>query len=457
MTHAAPVLKLITPDTSNEDWLSAPASLEGTGVSLSLLTDLVLKHLSRSGDLKVAELSADLALPVPLIEPLLGFMRAERLVEVPRRGNFDADVAYVLTELGRSRAGDALRNCQYAGPAPVSLAEYVAQVTRQQTRQVVTEAALHNALGGAVLPAALIDKLGAAMNSKRPLFLYGPSGTGKTYLAEQLMKAIDGLVWVPHAIAIDGEIVQVYDPHVHHRADIGPEPRTLDRSRQPDARWVRCARPVVKLGGEFELSMMDLEFDSTLRYYKAPAQLKANNGILIFDDLGRQRSSAHQILNRWIVPLDRRVDYLSLHTGLTFEVPFDVQVIFSSNESPGSLDDPAFVRRLGYKIRLGALSEPEYRKVFERACVQAGVEHDAAVADYLVRTLHPEAGMPFYPAFPIDLVTKIRDRAVYEQRPAQLTQNALAWAWQLYFASEADSSNDETAAADSTVSSEVNK
>jgi len=417
--------------------LHPPASLEATGLPASVVVDLVLKHLQRGGDTSIAELAAHIALPLPLLEKLLGFLREERFVEVPRRGSFDGDVRYALTELGRARADDALRKNQYVGPAPVSLADYVAQVGRQRVSGTrVTPARVEEVLRPLVLPSDLITTLGAAVNSQRPLFLYGPSGTGKTWLAEHLVEVIEGAIWVPHAIEVDGEVIQVFDPMVHRRIDAAAAGGSLDRSRQPDGRWVLCRRPVVKLGGEMTLAMMDLELDPLTRFYKAPAQLKANNGVLVFDDLGRQRSSAHQILNRWIVPLDRRVDYLSLHTGMSFQVPFDVLVIFSSNLSPASLDDPAFVRRLGYKVRLGALDEASYRRVFRQACERAGLEHDEAAADYLIQELHMRAEMPLLPAYPLDLVLKVRDRAAYEGRPAKLTPEALRWAWTLYFAAE---------------------
>ena len=419
--------------------LHPPASLEAAGLSSSLVIDLALKHLQRSGDLSIGEMAAALGLPLPLLEKMLGFLRAERLLEVPRRGSFDADVRYALTELGRIRADEALRKNHYIGPAPVSLADYVAQVGRQRVSDGrVTPARVEEALRPLVLPADLVATLGAAVNSQRPIFLYGSSGAGKTWLAEHLVKVIEGAIWVPYAIEVDGEIVQVFDPMVHRRIDGARASGSLDRARQPDGRWVLCQRPVVKLGGEMTLSMMDLELDPLARFYKAPAQLKANNGVLVFDDLGRQRSSPHQILNRWIVPLDRRVDYLSLHTGMTFQVPFDVMVIFSSNLSPASLDDPAFVRRLGYKIRLDALDEHSYRRVFRQACARVGIEHNDAAADYLVRVLHAGSGMPLLAAYPLDLVAKVRDRAAYEGVAPQLTPEALRWAWALYFADESE-------------------
>lgn len=414
-----------------------PVSLEATGVPLASVVDLVLKHLQHGGDLSIAELAARIALPLPLLEKLLGFLRAERLVEIPRRGSFDAEVRYLLTDLGRARAAEALHRNQYAGPAPVSLADYTAQVARQSgLRRRVPPQRLAQVLQPLVLPADLIDTLGAAVNSQRPIFFYGPSGAGKTWLAEHLVEVMEGAVWVPHAIEVDGEIIQVFDPLVHRRIEAAQAGGAFDRARQPDARWVLCSRPVVRLGGELTLEMLDLELDPLTRFYKAPAQLKANNGVLVLDDLGRQRSAAHEILNRWIVPLDRRVDYLSMHTGVSFQVPFDALTIFSSNLSPASLDDPAFVRRLGYKIRLGALDEAAYRQVFLQACERAGIGCDETAADYLVGVLHEQSGLPLLPAYPLDLLLKIRDRATYEGGEARLSPDALRWAWQLYFAAE---------------------
>jgi MoxR-like ATPase len=417
--------------------MQPPESLKATGLSPTGVTDLVLKHLMRSGDITIAELSALVALPLPIIDALLAFLRSERLVEIPRRGSFDGDVRYVLTDAGRVRVADAMRRNQYVGPAPVSLADYVACVQRQGVLEAsVSRLTLETAIRNLVLPPELVVSIGAALNSHRPIFLYGPSGAGKTFLAEHLLDVVEGVVWVPHAIEIDGEIVQVFDPMVHRKIEAARPAGSLDRARQPDARWVLCQRPVVKVGGELTLEMMDLELDPVTRFYKAPLQLKANNGMLLLDDLGRQRIAPRELLNRWIVPLDRRVDYLSLHTGVSFQVPFDVMVIFSSNHSPTSLDDPAFVRRLGYKIRLDALDEAGYRRVLRQACERVDIEYEPAAADYVIDVLHRESGMPLMPAYPFDLVQKIRDRADYFEDQPKLTPEVLRWAWDLYFAAE---------------------
>jgi predicted ATPase with chaperone activity len=433
------VLAPIEPARIPVEAIRPPSSLEATGLSDALVVDLLLKHLRVGADRSTAELAGRIALPVPVLDRILGSLRAEQLVEIPRRGNFDADVRFALTDLGRVRAEEAFGRNRYVGPAPVSLSDYIAQVQRQRVSGArIGPSRVVQALKPLVLPADIVATLGAAVNSQRPIFLYGPSGAGKTWLAEHLVEVVEGAIWVPHAIEVDGEIIQVFDPVVHRAISAPRAGGAFDRSRQPDARWVLCERPVVKLGGEMTLSMMDLELDPITRFYKAPAQLKANNGALVFDDLGRQRSSASQILNRWIVPLDRRVDYLSLHTGTSFEVPFDALVFFSSNLSPASLDDPAFVRRLGYKIRLDALDKAAYRQVFRQACERAGIEHDESAADFLVCVLHERSGMPLLAAYPLDLMLKIRDRAVYEGNVARLTPEALRWAWALYFAAETE-------------------
>ena len=434
--------ELAHPSLSLSLLKSAPADPYGDGPDMvglpaSFLVDLVLRHLSRKGELKLYALAQAVGLGVPVLDPLLAQLRTLALVEVPRRGTLEGDISYTLTDLGQRRARIAFDRCQYLGPAPVPLGEYVAQVREQDSQLMpVREQRLRTVLDGMVLPPALLPSLGSAMNSGKAIYLHGVSGTGKTFLAEHLVRTLEGQIWVPHAVYVDGEVVQVFDPIVHReaRSDAADGPGlSLLRGLSGDGRWVRCERPVVIAGGELTLDTLDLGYDPHTRVHVAPPQLKANNGIFVVDDLGRQRVSPTDLMNRWIVPLDRHVDHLTLNTGTKFSVPFDVRVIFSSNLSPDSLVDPAFSRRLGYKIQIEPLDAAGYRKVLERACLRAGVPDDSAGAAHLIHTLHPRHGQPYLPCIPYDVVSKIADLARYHQHPARMTPEAIDWAWHNYF------------------------
>lgn len=400
----------------------------------AFLIELLLRHLSHMGELRLFELSKRLGLRPIRISPLLLHMRALLMVEVTRHGETEGDVSYALTDIGRKNADLAFQKCQYVGPAPVTLQQYVSQVGRQSRRlQPTTQRQLKEAMGNMVVDADLLSTLGSALNSGKAIYLYGASGSGKSYLAEHLVKTLQGNVLVPQAIYVEGEIIQVFDPQVHHVVEPTGQQRNLSLDAIPDGRWVRVSRPVVVTGGELTLQMLDLEFDKLSRLYVAPPQLKANNGILIIDDLGRQRVSARDLLNRWIVPLDRQVDYLGLHTGTTFEVPFDVTVIFASNLTPAELIDPAFARRLGYKIEIAALSEQGYRTVIAQACERVGIEADAAAIDHMIYWLHPSYEQDYLPCVPYDVISKVRDRALYLGQTPRLTPELIEWAWKTYF------------------------
>ena len=436
--------ELSQPSLSLSLLKSAPADPYGdgpdvAGLPASFQIDLALRHLSRKGELKLYALAQAMGLGVPVLDPLLAQMRALALVEVPRRGTLEGDISYALTDLGQRRARMAFDRCQYVGPAPVPLAEYVAQVREQNSQLMpVRELRLRAVLAGMVLPPALLPSLGSAMNSGKAIYLYGASGTGKTFLAEHLVRTLEGQIWVPHALYVDGEVVQVFDPIVHReargQATISPHHGpNLQRDLSSDGRWVRCERPVVIAGGELSLDMLDLAHDPHTRVHTAPPQLKANNGIFVVDDLGRQRVSPTELMNRWIVPLDRHVDHLTLSTGTKFSVPFDVRVIFSSNLSPDHLVDPAFSRRLGYKIEIGPLDARGYREVVAQACARTGVPEDTEGVAHLVDTLHPRHAQPYLPCIPFDVVSKIADLARYRQHPPRLTPDALDWAWHNYF------------------------
>lgn len=422
-------------DGADAHTVGAPRTLEEAHLPEPMLIELILRHLARAGELRAGEIAHRLGVALSVIDPTLGFLRTEKLVEVPRRGSFDADVSYQLTDAGRARAGEAFDKCRYVGPAPVSLADYVAQVQRQSVKGMrIDRARIRASLGDAVCPEPLLDRLGAALNSGRSIYLYGPSGTGKTYLAERLVKVANGPILVPYAIHVDGEIVQVFDPLVHVPIEEPAGGALLERQSNGDRRWVRTRRPVVVTGGELSIEMLDLEFDAHSRFYIAPPQLKANNGMMVLDDLGRQRVPARELMNRWIVPLDRQVDYLALHTGTKFRVPFDVSIVFSSNLTPAEIGDPAFLRRLGYKIHLGPLDEDGYREVCRQACARAGLPYEAAMADYLIGELHAADRLPLYATVPYDVIGKLRDRAVFLGEAPRFDRESLRWAWNLYFA-----------------------
>ncbi len=412
----------------------SPRTQAETGLPFAFLLDLALKILFNGGQLKLWQLSERMRLPVAVLEPLLAFMRSEHLCEVAKRGAADADISYQLSEAGHARARTALRKSQYAGPAPVALAAYAAQVEAQSVSGLrVTREAIRQAFSGVVLRDELQDQFGAALNSGRAVLIYGPSGSGKTYIAEHLARVLGGAVYVPHAILVDDEVIQVFDPLVHRTAAEAGPCAGLDRQRGHDARWELCYRPVVLTGGELTLAMLDLQFDAHTRFYVAPPQVKANNGLFIIDDLGRQLVSTRDLMNRWIVPLDRRVDHYALHTGLKFRLPFDVNVIFSSNLQPADLGDEAFLRRLGYKIHVGAIAPDDYRRILVQACAQARVPYAETAFDYLLQR-HRAEERALLACTPYDIVSKLRDRADYFGAPPEMTEERLSWAWQNYFA-----------------------
>lgn len=411
-------------------------TVEETGLSFLFLVELVTKTLFLRGQLRLAELADHLKLMIGVLEPLLAFMRTERLCEVSRSSETETATSYTLTELGRLRAEDFLQKSQYTGVAPVSLQAYVEQVHKQSIADMrVTRENMAQTFKGFVIEERILRQFGTAMNSGRAIFVYGPAGAGKTYISEHLVGLLSGDVAIPHAIVVDNEVIQIFDPLIHCPVQKESEPMSLlDRRRVYDMRWAICRRPVVRTGGELTLPMLDLDFDMSSRFYQAPPQVKANNGLLIIDDLGRQLAPAMAIMNRWIVPLDRRVDYLALHTGKKFMIPFDVIVIFSSNMPPKDLADEAFLRRLGYKIYVGALSESDYRAIAAQVCELYSIPYSEPGIDYLVRELHYKESRPLFACIPRDILGQVRDIARYEGAPTELTTELLDRAWATYFA-----------------------
>jgi energy-coupling factor transporter ATP-binding protein EcfA2 len=416
---------------------SAPRTVQDTGLPFLFLTELLGKTLATRGQLRLSELAAHSKLPPSVLDPLLVFMRAEKLCEIIRRGGSgtDADLHYNLTETGRLRAAECLQRDAYAGPAPVPLADYAAQVARDSARaDSIQRTLMEQVFGALTISPALLRQLGAALNSGRALFLHGPAGSGKTFLAEQLRHLLPGEIMLPHAILVDGAVVSLYDPLVHMLIeDNGPPDGMFERRAPRDQRWLRSQRPAVLTGGELTLEMLDLRFDPASRLYLAPPHLKANGGIFIIDDLGRQRCTPGELMNRWIVPMDRRLDYLTLQNGYKFPVPFDMAVVFSSNLTPDALDDAAFLRRLGYKIHVGPLNAAQYESVFRQQCVALGIAWQAESFRYLRDQLHARQQQPLMACHPRDLLGQVCDLARYEGRSPQLSPEVLDWAWKNYF------------------------
>jgi hypothetical protein len=410
-----------------------PTALDQTGLSLTFLADLLGKHLAQAGVLTTSQVVERMALAGPIVDQVLQFMRAEGRIEVRSRLGLDSELRYGLTDKGRLEAADAMNRGGYVGPAPVPLADYSTLVRRQSVHQAkVTRQAVHDAFADMVIAQEVLDRLGPALNSRRAIFLYGHAGTGKTYTARKMASVLRGLVLVPHAIAVNETVVEVFDPLCHEQLAFSNPPRPTMLDQGFDPRYVPCERPIVVTGGELSAEMLELQFDAATRTYSAPIQLKANNGFLLIDDLGRQRVEPSVLFNRWIVPMDSQHDSLVTNRGHHFQVPFDLVLVFSTNLSPQDIADQAFLRRLGYKIEMLPIQPDEYRRIWQRACAERATSYDGGLVDYVIEQLHRRRRVPLLPCHPRDLLGMALDRATYLGR-GKLDTDALRWAWDCYF------------------------
>ena len=413
-----------------------PAKLADTGLSQTFVADLIAKHLFDRGTLSLGKLANIIALAGSIVEGVLNFMRTEARVEI-RPGQASTDgLAYTLTERGRVAALDAMMRSGYLGPAPVPLRHY-AEIARAQTihRRSVTQDSMRTAFEDVVLDDAMLDRLGPALNSGRAMFLYGAAGTGKTYISQRLCRLFRQPVLIPHSIAIDESVVQIYDPLVHKKLQQKPISDNLKLEKGHDARFVVCERPVVITGGELTIEMLEVHYEPSTRLYEAPLQLKANNGLFIIDDMGRQKASPAAVFNRWIIPMEEKRDYLTLGSGRHFTVPFDVVLVFSTNIHPLELADEAFLRRIGYKIEFPTLTAEQYELIWRDACVLYETEYEAHVLEYLINQLHTKKHVPLLPCHPRDLLGMAVDHAIYEDNSRNVSIDHLRWAWDNYFVS----------------------
>ena len=429
----------MTAHNANDLLLQAPRprTVPETGLSETLLADLICKHLSEAGVLDLGVLAQRLALAASIVEELLAFLRAEGRVEVLGAQGASPFLRFGLTERGRIAAANALSRDGYVGAAPVTLADYWRVVRAQSARLYpLTREQVHQAFADTVIRPDLLDRLGPAVNSGRPLFVYGVPGTGKSFISRRLSRLLGPPILVPHAILFGDAVVRCFDPGVHRGAEAASASQSVLMDEGFDPRYLLCERPVIVTGGELTLDMLELTFDPATRLYQPPLQLRANNGLLVIDDLGRQRLEPAALFNRWIIPLEEGQDHLSLKTGQHVIAPFDLVLVFSTNFNPLKLADEAFLRRIGYKVRFSECLPEEYAAIFRQECERQGAEYDPVWVSYLVDGLHAKTGTPLLACHPRDLLGLAMDYARYTG--TAVDEAALQWAWDSYFVTVSD-------------------
>ena len=413
----------------------SPNSLEEAGISATRVEELVLKNLYFRGETSGRDLSKLLGIAFSLIEPTIDFLKRERMIETKRSSGFGSlSAVFAPADAGRSRAKEYLESNQLLGPAPVPLSQYAAAVNRQRIKSGwMSKERLMKAFTQAVVTDDFFSRFGPAVNSFKSMLIYGKPGNGKSFLSEQLAHIDSDDIYIPNHVEADGQIIKVFDPLYHQALDSTEESVFLTDEPEYDQRWMRCKRPFLTTGGELTMEMLDLMYIPSSKIYDAPYQLKANNGIYLVDDFGRQQITPAEILNRWIYPLDRGVDYLSFQTGSKIEVPFECFLIFSSNLNPDDLGDEAFLRRLEYKMFMKNPSKSEFKVIFQEfalkmdlACSDALVE--AVIDDHYVRT-----GRKFRRCHPRDVIRATIDLIKFEKQPYQLTKEMIDRAFELKF------------------------
>jgi hypothetical protein len=421
-------------------------TIADTGLDETFLQTLALKVMYAHGGETPTAVAEEIKLPVPIVRELLDGLRGRGLLETlgAEGAGLQSDLRYGISKAGRDWVQEALKQSEYAGPAPVPLTSWQAQVDRQRiTNDRVDERAIGHSLEGLVLAPELISRFGPAVNAGRGMLLYGAPGDGKTSIATAIAKSFKQSIWVPYAVEVEREIIKIFDPALHVElaapAEAAPTP---EEARRPsirarvsadDRRWVRCTRPIAVIGGELSMDMLDLKFESVARYYEAPLHIKVTGGVFVIDDFGRQIARPEQVLNRWILPLESRIDYLTLHTGKKFAVAFDGLVIFSTNLTPRTIMDAAMIRRIPYNFHIGPPTAEEYVEIFRRVCVNAGIPFDIAAIQAVMKRLYGEEKLPlarFHPRFIVDHVLA---RCNFEGRdPTFDTALALEAAGHLY-------------------------
>jgi hypothetical protein len=413
----------ITPRDSPAGFLPKAASKpEELDIPASLVEDIVLRHFYTKGVASLRETGKTLKLPPPLLHDLVQRMRQQHVFDITATNGTDYSLS--LSASGRELAAKRFLVSHYVGPIPVSLNAYTAAVRRQNPRVAADRAILRAALSDLVVTDRFLEELGPAIVSQKSIFLYGPTGNGKTSIVTRLARIHQDTVVIPHAVEVDGQVIVVFDPSVHHPVDEPVEGL--------DPRWVVCRRPCIVVGGELDPSMLELQLEKTTRIYAAPIQMRANNGILVIDDFGRQTVSPMFLLNRWIVPLDRRVDYLALRYGLKFQVPFEVAVVFATNLDPNELADEACLRRIPNKIFVDAVDDDIFDRIFAQLLKTRKLTCSAETPAFL-RNLCQELGGELRACQPADVVDILISISEFEGSYPAVTPENLSRAARLYF------------------------
>ncbi len=420
------------PDRDEPFVPSAPTTLEQAGLSEALVEELLMRFLLARGEATGRAIADQLQLPFRLIEPILNRLKLEQLTAY-RGANSVNDYTHTLTDQGRDRARRYTQVTTYFGAAPVRLEDYCKSVKLQSVEgQNPRREQLTEAFKDLLIDKRMLSKLGPAVNSGRGMFLYGYPGNGKTSIAERVTAAFGKYIWIPRALLIDGEIMRLYDPMMHERA---PKPKNeglLDHC-EVDKRWVRIRRPTIVAGGELTMDMLEVQRDRETNINEAPLQLKSNCGVLLIDDFGRQKMRVDELLNRWIVPLEKRYDYLNMSSGKKTQVPFDQLVIFSTNLQPKDLVDDAFLRRIPYKIEVPNPSEEAFRKLFEIMCPKVGIPFVPEAINYLIEKHYRPTNRPFRNCHPRDLLMQVRNYCLYHAYKLELRPDYIDFAVENYF------------------------
>ena len=422
-----------------------PTCLTDVGLTPDGLAALLLKWLY-TGEASGVDLAERIRLPYALLEGILEHVRVERLVEVrSATGTGTAGYRYGLSDGGRDRARQCFGACGYVGPAPVPLDQYLSYMRRlSDAKTPVDRERVATGLFPLVLSRQVVDQLGPAISAGRALFLHGPPGNGKSVMGSGIGRVLGGDLYIPHALDVDGQIITLFDPVTHVAAQAEEGSPLIRSSDSSDQRWARVERPVITVGGELTLDMLDLTFNPSSGFYEAPVQLKANGGVLLIDDFGRQRVPARDLLNRWIVPLEARVDHLTLHTGRKFQIPFDVLVVFATNLEPQSLADEAFLRRIPYKILAENPTYDQFCSIFAQICTQHGIAFDPAMVEHLHQQHYRPRRIEMRGCHPRDLIDQVLNLCRYRHHAPEITTELLDIACRSYFIEDAASTVLET-------------